>query len=72
MNSNFASDSGNYISNNPREYVLNPSKMQLGNVNSQASKRFFKVSTCTPERLATIDPAIPDESIWVVLTGNPK
>ena len=48
--------------------------METGNVNTHAKAIFFKVLPfkflVPPE--AAIEPAMPLESTWVVLTGKPK
>ena len=48
------------------------SKIAIGSVSNQASRILCTVLACRflMPLLATIDPAIPDESAWVVLTGN--
>ena len=48
-----------------------PRKMHTGKVSTQASKTLRKVCICNPDLLAAIDPAMPEESTWVVLTGSP-
>jgi len=40
-----------------------------GRVKTHASAMRFKVAGWTPDLLATMVPAIPDERTWVVLTG---
>ena len=42
-----------------------------GKVNTQARSRLRTVWPWTPDLLANIPPAIPDERQWVVLTGTP-
>jgi hypothetical protein len=41
-------------------------------VNNQASARLRGVDIRTPEPLAAIEPATPEDSTWVVETGRPK
>ena len=43
-----------------------------GNVSTQAIAMLRTVDHCIPEPLATIVPATPEESTWVVETGRPK
>jgi hypothetical protein len=42
-----------------------------GSVRTQARAIFRKVCSCNPEPFAAIVPATPDDSTWVVDTGNP-
>jgi hypothetical protein len=42
-----------------------------GSVNTHANAMFLKVDTCSPDPLAVMVPATPDESTWVVDTGKP-
>jgi len=42
-----------------------------GNVSTQASAMLRIVDHCSPDPLADMVPAIPDESTWVVDTGSP-
>jgi hypothetical protein len=43
-----------------------------GRVKTQASAILRRVDICTPEPLAAIVPATPEERTWVVETGRPK
>ncbi|MNH31156.1 hypothetical protein D3C76_1197810 [compost metagenome] len=42
-----------------------------GKVSTQAISRLKMVFICKPEPLATMVPATPEESTWVVETGRP-
>ena len=46
--------------------------MQTGRVSTQAMRILRTVAICSPELLAAMVPATPEESTWVVLTGRPK
>ena len=48
------------------------SSIAAGRVSTQASAMLPTVDHCMPEPLATIVPATPDDSTWVVDTGRPK
>ena len=43
-----------------------------GRVSTQASAMLRTVDHCIPEPLATMVPATPDDSTWVVDTGRPR
>jgi hypothetical protein len=45
--------------------------MAAGRVRIQASAMLRTVAICSPEPLATIVPATPDDRMWVVETGSP-
>lgn len=45
--------------------------MLTGRVSTQAQAMFLTVLLWTPEPLASIVPATPEERTWVVLTGRP-
>ena len=48
------------------------SSIAIGIVSTQAIRMFLIVPPCRPLRLATIVPATPDDSTWVVETGRPN
>src|SRR5215468_8134790 len=45
--------------------------MAAGSVNTHAIRRLRTVAHCSPEPLAAIVPATPDDNTWVVETGKP-
>src|SRR5215475_7834116 len=45
--------------------------MAAGSVSTQAISRLRTVAHCSPEPLAAIVPATPDDNTWVVETGRP-
>src|ERR1039458_9853133 len=54
------------------KYSTPESIIAAGNVSTQASAMLRIVDHCNPDPLAAMVPAIPDESTWVVETGNPR
>ena len=48
------------------------SVIATGRVSSHASAMLRMVPPLTPERCASIVPAMPDDSTWVVETGSPN
>src|SRR5690606_41594714 len=55
-----------------RENSSADSSMLAGKVSSQASRMMRTVPLCRPLRLATMVPATPEDSTWVVETGRLK
>ena len=54
-----------------RTYKAADNIIAAGSVKTHASAMFLKVDICRPDPFAAIVPATPDESTWVVDTGNP-
>ena len=54
-----------------RTYKAADNIIAVGSVKTHASAMFLKVDICRPDPFAAIVPATPDESTWVVDTGNP-
>lgn len=52
--------------------IAPPRSIQTGRVRTQAMRIFIRVFDCNPDRLAAMVPAMPEERIWVVLTGRPQ
>lgn len=47
-------------------------RIEAGRVNTHAMAKFLTVVHCSPERLAAIVPATPEDKTCVVLTGDPN
>ena len=48
------------------------SMIAAGSVRTQAISMLKIVDHCSPELFAAMVPATPEESTWVVLTGQPR
>ena len=53
------------------QYSEPDNKIAAGSVSIQAISRLRMVDICSPDLLAAMVPATPDDSTWVVDTGNP-
>jgi hypothetical protein len=53
------------------KYSVPDNIMAAGNVRTHASAMLRRVTSWRPDPLAAMVPATPDESTWVVDTGNP-
>ena len=53
------------------KYNVPDNIMAAGNVKTHASAILRRVTNCEPDPFAAMVPATPEESTWVVDTGNP-
>src|ERR1700722_17389402 len=54
------------------KYSEPESRIDTGTASTQAIAMLRMVASCSPEPLAAMAPATPDDSTWVVETGRPN